>query len=273
VVRLREWADDRDGRPRRGAVPGDRPGLAQVSVSARECLGSKCPDRVDCFSEQAREAAKEADVVVANHTLLALDVFTGVSVLPERDAVVLDEAHEFVDSVTDALSHELRLGDVRRAVSAVTDLVSEATLSRLEAARDGLEGVPAAGRAGVGARPGPALAGRPRHARDGRRAASAEITRELAPASWPARTSSWPGWSGPAPPGRRWPRRPARSARRRWPRPSTPSRTGRAPGCGSRRCASAARWAAGCSGTRRWWRPRRPWRSAGPSGTPRASSG
>jgi ATP-dependent DNA helicase DinG len=142
VVRLREWAGetetgDRDEVP----FPVTDRAWRQVAVSARECLGSKCPDRVDCFSEKAREAAKEADVVVANHTLLALDVFTGVQVLPERDAVVLDEAHEFVDSVTDALSHELANGDVRRAVAAVTDLVSEATLQRLEDARDGLEGV------------------------------------------------------------------------------------------------------------------------------------
>ena len=142
VVRLREWAEqtvsgDRDEVP----FPVTDRAWRQVSVSARECLGARCPDRVDCFSEQAREAAKEADVVVANHTLLALDVFTGVQVLPERDAVVLDEAHEFVDSVTDALSHELALGDVRRAVGAVGDLVSEAALARLESARDGLEGV------------------------------------------------------------------------------------------------------------------------------------
>ena len=142
VVRLREWAEqtasgDRDEVP----FPVTDRAWRQVSVSARECLGSKCPDRVDCFSEKAREAAKEADVVVANHTLLALDVFTGVQVLPERDAVVLDEAHEFVDSVTDALSHELAIGDVRRAVGAVGDLVSEAAQARLESARDGLEGV------------------------------------------------------------------------------------------------------------------------------------
>lgn len=142
VVRLREWAEesetgDRDEVP----FPVTDRAWRQVSVSARECLGTKCPDRPDCFSEKAREAAKEADVVVANHTLLALDVFTGVQVLPERDAVVLDEAHEFVDSVTSALSHELAQVDVRRAVSAVGDLVSEATVRRLEDARDGLEGV------------------------------------------------------------------------------------------------------------------------------------
>ena len=142
VLRLREWAGqtssgDRDEVP----FPVQDRAWRQVSVSARECLGSRCPDRVDCFSEQAREAAKEADVVVANHTLLALDVFTGVQVLPERDAVVLDEAHEFVASVTDALSHELANGEVKRAVSAAGGMVSTTTQARLEDARDGLEGI------------------------------------------------------------------------------------------------------------------------------------
>jgi ATP-dependent DNA helicase DinG len=142
VVRLREWGDqtrtgDRDEVP----FPVTDRAWRQVSVSARECLGSRCPSRVDCFAEKAREAAKEADVVVANHTLLALDVFTGVSVLPERDAVVLDEAHEFVASVTEALTHELSNGDVRRAVAGAADLVATTTQERLEQARDGLEGV------------------------------------------------------------------------------------------------------------------------------------
>ena len=142
VLRLREWAENTETGDR-DEVPFPVPDRAwrQVSVSARECLGAKCPDRVDCFSELAREAARQADVVVANHTLLALDVFTGVQVLPERDAVVLDEAHEFVSSVTDALSHELAGADVKRAVAATAALVDPATQQRLEDARDGLDGV------------------------------------------------------------------------------------------------------------------------------------
>lgn len=142
VLRLREWAGETETGDR-DEVPFPVPDRAwrQVSVSARECLGGKCPDRVDCFSEKAKEDAKQADVVVANHTLLALDVFTGVQVLPERDAIVLDEAHEFVASVTDALSHELSNGEVRRAVAAALELVATTTQDKLEDARDGLEGV------------------------------------------------------------------------------------------------------------------------------------
>jgi ATP-dependent DNA helicase DinG len=141
VVRLREWAQD--------AVTGDRDEVPfpvndrawrQVSVSARECLGSKCPDRVDCFAEQARERAKDVDLVVANHALLALDAFTSAQVLPEHDAVVLDEAHEFVSSATEALTHELTAPAVRRAAGAARQYVAESTHERLEDAHAVLEG-------------------------------------------------------------------------------------------------------------------------------------
>ena len=142
VLQLREWAatcdtGDRDEVP----FPVTDRAWRQVSVSARECLGSRCPDRVDCHSERAREAAKEADVVVANHTLLALDVFTGAQVLPEHDAVVLDEAHEFVSSATDALSHELSAAALRRAAGAAREFVALVMAERLDDAEVVLEGV------------------------------------------------------------------------------------------------------------------------------------
>ena len=142
VVQLRGWA--------KGAVTGDRDEVPfpvndrawrQVSVSARECLGTKCPDRVDCFAEQAREDAKEADVVVANHALLALDAFTGVQVLPEHHAVIIDEAHEFASSATDALTHELSGPAVRRAAAAAKQYVGATTHEKLEDAHAVLEGV------------------------------------------------------------------------------------------------------------------------------------
>jgi ATP-dependent DNA helicase DinG len=142
VVKLREWASeaetgDRDEVP----FPVSDRAWRQVSVSARECLGSKCPDRVDCFAERAREQAKDADVVVANHALLALDAFTGAQVLPEHDAVIIDEAHEFAASATDALSHELSATAVRRAAASAKAHLSAATHERLEDAHAVLETV------------------------------------------------------------------------------------------------------------------------------------
>ena len=142
VVKLREWAatastGDRDEVP----FPVNDRAWRQVSITARECLGSKCPDRVDCFAEKAREEAKEADVVVANHALLAIATFGGVPVLPEHDAVVLDEAHEFVASATDALTHELSAPSARRAAAAAKQYVAAPMTERLEDAHAVYEGV------------------------------------------------------------------------------------------------------------------------------------
>ena len=142
VVKLREWAaqavtGDRDEVP----FPVNDRAWRQVSVTARECLGGKCPDRFDCFAEKAREQAKEADVVVANHALLAVATFSGVPVLPEHDAVVLDEAHEFVNSATDALTAEVSGVGARRAAAAAKTYLQESTQERLDDAAKVLEGV------------------------------------------------------------------------------------------------------------------------------------
>ena len=79
----------------------------QVSVSAHECLGSKCPALADCFVERSREAAKECDVIVTNHSFMAIDSFEGRQMLPEHDLLVVDEGHELVDRVTSTITDEI----------------------------------------------------------------------------------------------------------------------------------------------------------------------
>ena len=88
----------------------------QVSVTARECLGGqRCPQAGECFSELARERAHEVDVVVTNHAFVAIDTFENRHMLPEHDLLILDEAHEFADRVTSAISDELTEGVVEAA--------------------------------------------------------------------------------------------------------------------------------------------------------------
>ena len=159
VVELRAWAaqtdsGDRDEVP----FPAGERAWRQVSVSARECLGARCPDRIDCFSEKAREAARDADIVVANHSLLALDVFTEASVLPEHAAVILDEAHEFVASATDALTLEVTVGAVRRAAAAAASYLDDPAKAALDDAADAVESLTATLSPGwIRALPPPAL--------------------------------------------------------------------------------------------------------------------
>ncbi len=79
----------------------------QVSVSAHECMGSKCPMVTQCFVERSREAAKEVDVIVTNHSFMAIDSFEGRQMLPEHDVLVVDEGHELVDRVTSTITDEI----------------------------------------------------------------------------------------------------------------------------------------------------------------------
>ena len=125
VVRLRGWADDTETGDRDELDPGvgDR-AWRQVSVSGRECLGAaKCPHGGECFAEQARDRAGEAEIVVTNHALLAIDALEDFVVLPEHDVVVVDEAHELVDRVTGVATDELTVGLVDRAASRARRLV------------------------------------------------------------------------------------------------------------------------------------------------------
>jgi ATP-dependent DNA helicase DinG len=140
VTRLREWADDTETGDRLELVPGvdDRVWRAH-SVSSRECIGAqKCPYGGECFAEKAREKARESDIVVTNHALLAIGGIEGIPVLPEHDAVIVDEAHELVDRVTSAATVELTPALVERATRRARRLLSDDVCERLEDAQQAL---------------------------------------------------------------------------------------------------------------------------------------
>ncbi|WP_415094019.1 ATP-dependent DNA helicase [Nocardioides sp.] len=130
VLELREWAEsassageagDKDSAPRHTERE-----WRQVSVSARDCLGAaKCPFGEECFAERAKEKAAKSHLVVTNHSLLAIDAIEGIPMIPEYDAVVIDEAHELVARVTQAATDELGAGDVDRAARRARRHVSE----------------------------------------------------------------------------------------------------------------------------------------------------
>jgi ATP-dependent DNA helicase DinG len=130
VLRVREWAEETETGDRDDLVPGVNDRVwSMVSVSARECLtASKCPFGTECFAEEARERSREADVIVTNHALLAIAPLDNeIQVLPEHDAVVIDEAHELVSRATGANSGELSGGLVDRAARRIRKHVDEKT--------------------------------------------------------------------------------------------------------------------------------------------------
>lgn len=135
VQRLTEWASSTESGDRDDLKPGvpDR-SWSQVSVSARECLGvARCPFGTECFSERARGRAGQADVVVTNHALLAIDAVAESAVLPEHALLVVDEAHELVDRVTSVATAELTSAALGVTSRRIARLVEPELLQRLEA--------------------------------------------------------------------------------------------------------------------------------------------
>ena len=141
VKRLHEWAAETKTGDRDELVPGvDDRAWRQVSVSATECIGvQRCPFGSRCHSEHARELAGEADIVVTNHALLAIDAIENFTVLPEHDVVVIDEAHELVDRVTSVAAAELSDAGVEAAARRCGKLVDEKLIGRLREAGTALE--------------------------------------------------------------------------------------------------------------------------------------
>ena len=115
--RLRAWAETPGVSGDRDEAPDvDRRVWYANSVSGRECIGKDdCAYGSQCFAVNAKAKAQTADVVVTNHTLLAIEIVDSHPILPERDAVILDEAHEFMDRTTQAVTEELTAARVERA--------------------------------------------------------------------------------------------------------------------------------------------------------------
>lgn len=92
---------------------------SSVSVTADECPGARrCPSGGECFAEAARARAAAANIVVANLHLLGAHLRSGGEVLPEHDALVVDEAHELEDILAASLGVEVSPGRLRVLASA-----------------------------------------------------------------------------------------------------------------------------------------------------------
>ncbi|WP_203566963.1 ATP-dependent DNA helicase [Aestuariimicrobium ganziense] len=151
VVMLREWAEQQatDGLVGdRDDAPAHQPrAWEQVSMPVRECLGvQRCPYGSECLVEASRDRARQADLVVTNHALLAIDAMHGQTALPEHDVVIIDEAHDLVSRVTgaasDELSPQLLERVARRALTWLDDDLGVDLLESSDVLREALEAAP-----------------------------------------------------------------------------------------------------------------------------------
>ncbi len=141
VVTVRAWAEhtstgDRDEYP----DEIDPRVWRSISVGRRECIGeTKCSFGQECFTAKRRLIAQESDIIVTNHAMLAIDALEGVPVLPEHAGVVIDEGHELVDRATSAVTGELFVAMVDKAISRSRKLLEAQSIELLQRASDGLD--------------------------------------------------------------------------------------------------------------------------------------
>ena len=90
-----EWANLTKTGDRSEAPPVSDKVWRQFSSSSTECPGkSNCPFGKECYAEFARERARDAQIVVTNHAVVANDLMGEGTMLGEREILVLDELHE-----------------------------------------------------------------------------------------------------------------------------------------------------------------------------------
>ncbi len=77
-----------------------------MTATSDTCVGRKCDFWKSCYANLARTAAREADVVVVNHSLLSLLINSNedsIGVLNDAEVIVIDEAHRFPEIAAQSL--------------------------------------------------------------------------------------------------------------------------------------------------------------------------
>ncbi|WTF85816.1 ATP-dependent DNA helicase [Micromonospora globbae] len=140
VQRLRDWAMETETGDRDELDPGvDDQAWRLVSMPARECVGAtRCPFGAECFAEASRARAREADIVVTNHSLLAVDMLAGRQIVPPHKLLIVDEAHELADRVSSAAQAELVPELIDRSTRRARPLLKPEVAEALTAAGDAL---------------------------------------------------------------------------------------------------------------------------------------
>ncbi|WP_262282839.1 ATP-dependent DNA helicase [Micromonospora sp. MA102] len=140
MQRLRDWAEKTATGDRDELDPGvDDQVWRSISMPARECVGAtRCPFGQECFAEASRARAREADIVVTNHSLLAVDMLAGRHIVPPHKLLVVDEAHELADRVSSAAQAELEPQLIDRSARRARPLLRPEVAERLTEAGDAL---------------------------------------------------------------------------------------------------------------------------------------
>ncbi len=116
VRAIRDWSTTtRDGSRADLELRVSPPVWDEVSSDSGNCMGRQCPNYKECFYFSARRRMQNAQLLVVNHALFFTDLALrqlNVSLLPDYDAVILDEAHTVEQVAGEHLGLKLTDGQV-----------------------------------------------------------------------------------------------------------------------------------------------------------------
>jgi ATP-dependent DNA helicase DinG len=139
---LVEWAarTETGDRAEMAELPDFWATWSDLDAASESCIGQRCPQYQECFVTDMRRKAAAADLVVANHHLLCADARVRLEgmpagseapgeeaqngapyaqVLPDADALIIDEAHALPDVASDYFGVALSSGQVERLLKDV----------------------------------------------------------------------------------------------------------------------------------------------------------
>ena len=72
-----------------------------------DCDGKHCEFHSECYYYNNRKLLETADIIIANHHIIAIDIAIGGHLLPDYSYLVVDEAHNLLDNCTSAFTRTL----------------------------------------------------------------------------------------------------------------------------------------------------------------------
>ncbi|MEZ4446755.1 MAG: ATP-dependent DNA helicase [Polyangiaceae bacterium] len=118
----------------------DHPIWREVTSSSETRLGARCPHHEDCHVTRMKRNAEEAELLVVNHHLLVADLAIRgdhpARVLPDYDALIIDEAHKLEEIATRFFGARFSAAALHRALREAqrgsSSLLAEAAIDKTE---------------------------------------------------------------------------------------------------------------------------------------------
>ena len=116
LFQIRDWANtSSDGSRSSMAFRPQSSVWDEVASDSSNCMGFACESHKNCFYYQARRRMENAQLLIVNHALFFSDLALrrqGVSILPDYDAVIFDEAHTLESVASGHLGLSVTSGQV-----------------------------------------------------------------------------------------------------------------------------------------------------------------